>query len=147
MKKILGLLTIFFITSQIFAASYNAPFNGGAIANSISVTGTIQSTSNMYSKQNYLIDYDNKGLYYDINNKLLYNNLGWDVYGNNGLNIMTITSTSTVNGNLKFGGLNTTGAGTALLGTNCPADTSSAPYTWIKVLAADNSVCYIPVWK
>lgn len=40
-----------------------------------------------------------------------------------------------------------TGAGTALLGTNSPAVTVSAPYTWLKVLTSDGSTGYIPVWK
>lgn len=40
-----------------------------------------------------------------------------------------------------------TGAGTALLGTNCPAVTVSAPYTWVKFKHSDGSVIYIPAWK
>lgn len=48
----------------------------------------------------------------------------------------------------KFGGTNSTGAGTALLGaTNCPASTLSAVYTWITAVAADGSTVYIPCWK
>jgi hypothetical protein len=47
----------------------------------------------------------------------------------------------------KFAGTNTTGAGTASLGTNSPAVTNGAPYTWIKVTTADGSVAYIPAWK
>lgn len=50
-------------------------------------------------------------------------------------------------GTLTFAS-NSTGAGTALLGaTNCPAVTLSAPYTWQKVICADASVGYIPIWK
>lgn len=40
-----------------------------------------------------------------------------------------------------------TGAGSAALGANCPAVTAAAPYTWIKVKTSNASVCYIPVWK
>jgi hypothetical protein len=40
-----------------------------------------------------------------------------------------------------------TGAGSALLGANCPATTASAPYTWLKIRSSDNSNVYIPVWK
>jgi hypothetical protein len=40
-----------------------------------------------------------------------------------------------------------TGAGTALLGTNCPAVTVSAPYTWETVTTSDGSTGFIPVWK
>lgn len=40
-----------------------------------------------------------------------------------------------------------TGAGTALLSTNCPASTVSAPYTWLKFKTSDNSTVYIPCWK
>lgn len=32
-------------------------------------------------------------------------------------------------------------------GTNCPATTVSAPYTWIRVIVPDGSVCYIPAYK
>lgn len=40
-----------------------------------------------------------------------------------------------------------TGAGTPLLGTNCPAITLSAPYTWITAQSSDGSTVYIPAWK
>jgi hypothetical protein len=42
---------------------------------------------------------------------------------------------------------NSTGAGTALLGTNCPAVTVSAPYTWFKCISSDGSTVYLPAWK
>lgn len=40
-----------------------------------------------------------------------------------------------------------TGAGSALLGANCPAVTVTAPYTWMKLISSDASTVYIPVWK
>lgn len=43
--------------------------------------------------------------------------------------------------------LNTTGAGVTALGTNCPAVTATAPYTWIETKALDGSTVYIPAWK
>ena len=54
-----------------------------------------------------------------------------------------------VNGALKFGliGDNSTGAGNASLGSNSPAVTNTAPYTWIKIRTADGSTAYIPAWK
>jgi hypothetical protein len=42
---------------------------------------------------------------------------------------------------------NSTGVGTPLIGTNCPATILTAPYTWVKIEAADGTVCYIPAWK
>lgn len=42
--------------------------------------------------------------------------------------------------------LATTGAGTALLGTNCPASTLTAPYAWLKVRLA-GSTGYLPLWR
>lgn len=48
---------------------------------------------------------------------------------------------------MKFGGTNTTGAGSAALGANSPAVTNTAPYTWLKVISADGSTVYIPAWK
>lgn len=42
---------------------------------------------------------------------------------------------------------NATGTGSALLGTNCPAVTVSAPYTWLKMTAGDGNTVYIPAWK
>lgn len=59
----------------------------------------------------------------------------------------TSTQLLEVEGLIKFSGLNSTGAGTALLGTNSPAVTNTAPYTWFKVLTSDGSTAYIPVWK
>jgi hypothetical protein len=42
---------------------------------------------------------------------------------------------------------NTTGAGTPQLGTNSPAVTNTAPYTWITAKSSDGSTVYIPAWK
>ena len=41
----------------------------------------------------------------------------------------------------------TTGAGTASLGTNCPAATPSAPYTWLQMTASDGTIVVVPAWK
>jgi hypothetical protein len=40
-----------------------------------------------------------------------------------------------------------TGAGTPLFGTNSPAVTNTAPYTWIKFTTSDGSTVYVPAWK
>lgn len=40
-----------------------------------------------------------------------------------------------------------TGAGSALLGSNSPAATLTAPYTWETVISSDGSTCYRPLWK
>lgn len=53
----------------------------------------------------------------------------------------------TIGGIVRYNGTNTTGAGAALLGTNSPATTLSAPYTWIQAKSSDGSTVYIPVWK
>lgn len=53
----------------------------------------------------------------------------------------------TMNGVPQFAGTNTTGGGTALLGTNSPAITNTEPYTWIRVVTSDGSTAYIPAWK
>ncbi len=42
---------------------------------------------------------------------------------------------------------NSTAAGVALLGANCPAITVGAPYTWITANSSDGSLVYIPCWK
>lgn len=52
-----------------------------------------------------------------------------------------------VNSFIQFKGLNTTGAGSAALGANCPAVTATAPYTWLKAISSDGSTVYIPCWK
>lgn len=44
-------------------------------------------------------------------------------------------------------GAESTGAGSATLGANCPANTVGAPYKWIKMLTSDGSVVYVPAWK
>lgn len=59
----------------------------------------------------------------------------------------TSTQVFEIGGLMKFSGLNSTGAGTALLGTNSPAVTNASPYTWLKVLTSDGSTGYVPVWK
>lgn len=40
-----------------------------------------------------------------------------------------------------------TGSASAALGSNCPATTATAPYTWEKITTSDGSQGYIPVWK
>jgi hypothetical protein len=47
----------------------------------------------------------------------------------------------------KFGGTNTSGSNAAQLGSNCPAVSCSAPYTWIQITTADGSTAYLPVYK
>jgi len=49
---------------------------------------------------------------------------------------------------LKFtSAMTATGVGVPLWGTNCPASTVAAPYTWIRVVVLDGSVCYVPCYK
>jgi hypothetical protein len=60
---------------------------------------------------------------------------------------ITLAAAAYFGGLIQFAGTNTTGAGSAALGANCPATTATAPYTWIKAFAADNSIVYIPCWK
>jgi hypothetical protein len=52
----------------------------------------------------------------------------------------------TLTGQLKFAA-GTTGAGSAALGSNSPAVTNTAPYTWLQVTASDGSQLYVPAWK
>lgn len=40
-----------------------------------------------------------------------------------------------------------TGAGSAVLGANCPAVTATAPYKWLKFTSSDGSQVYVPAWK
>jgi hypothetical protein len=47
----------------------------------------------------------------------------------------------------KFSGANTTGSGSAALGSNSPATTNTSPYTWIQAVSADGSTVYVPAWK
>jgi hypothetical protein len=39
------------------------------------------------------------------------------------------------------------GAGSAELGSNCPATDPSTPYTWVEGTAVDQSTIWVPVWK
>ena len=57
---------------------------------------------------------------------------------------MSLTAT----GQMKHVAINeSTGAGSAALGANCPAVTLTAPYKWIKMLTSDGSTVYVPAWK
>lgn len=68
-----------------------------------------------------------------------------------GTNTATNASSDSIgvmaDGTLKLFKNDSTGAGTALLGTNCPAVTVSAPYTWMKFTSNDGSTVYVPAWK
>ena len=44
-------------------------------------------------------------------------------------------------------GNESTGAGSAALGANCPAATPTAPWRWIKIHTSDGGTAYIPAWK
>lgn len=49
---------------------------------------------------------------------------------------------------IKFtSALTATGVGIPLWGANCPAATVAAPYTWIRVVVPDGSVCFVPAFK
>jgi hypothetical protein len=52
-----------------------------------------------------------------------------------------------VGGLIGFMGANSKGSTPTTWGSNCPAITCSAPYTWFKAIAADGSVVWIPVFK
>lgn len=41
----------------------------------------------------------------------------------------------------------TTGAGSAALGSNSPATTNSAPFTWFRVIGPGGDTLYVPAWK
>ena len=73
------------------------------------------------------------------------------MYLSNGLNITAsganIVGVVTLNNPPKFAGTNTTGAGATALGSNCPALTASAPYTWLQITTSDGSTAYLPAWK
>lgn len=44
-------------------------------------------------------------------------------------------------------GNESTGAGSANLGANCPAVTAAAPEKWLKIFLSNGDTGYIPVWK
>lgn len=64
----------------------------------------------------------------------------------NGLLLKNGTGLVIVQGRMQFND-NATGSGSAALGTNCPAVTPTAPYTWIKIQSSDGSVVYVPAYK
>lgn len=51
-----------------------------------------------------------------------------------------------VQGRMQFND-NATGSGSAALGSNCPAITPSAPYTWVKIQTSDGSIAFVPAFK
>ncbi len=59
----------------------------------------------------------------------------------------TLTGVLTMSAVPRFNGTNTTGAGMALLGSNSPAATLTAPYTWVQITTSDGSTAYVPAWK
>ena len=89
----------------------------------------------------YLIAGDAANAFVSIRAPAAAGQIGLEVAGATRLTIPAAASFKTVAAN------ESTGAGTALLATNCPASTVSAPFTWIKVNTSDGSVCYFPVWK
>lgn len=65
------------------------------------------------------------------------------------VNLVTVGTLSSLvmGGTIKVFG-DTTGSGTVIgLGTNCPASSLTAPYTWVKVLSSDGSTVWMPGFK
>jgi len=48
---------------------------------------------------------------------------------------------------VKISTTNTTGSTATIFGSNCPAVTCTAPYTWLTIQSADGSTVYVPVFK
>jgi hypothetical protein len=57
------------------------------------------------------------------------------------------TENFAIAGIMAFNGSNSTASVAGLIGTTCPAITCTAAYTWIKAMANDGSIIYIPAWK
>ena len=62
-----------------------------------------------------------------------------------GVNALQVKGTAALEG-VKFTGPQSVGAGSALLGANCPATTPAAPQKWVSVVLSDGSNGFIPVW-
>ena len=65
-----------------------------------------------------------------------------------GFSTLSVSTALTIGAVPRFNGTNTTGS-TAYVpaGTNCPAVTCTAPYTWVQATSSDGSTVYIPVFK
>jgi hypothetical protein len=77
-------------------------------------------------------------------------NLSYVAYQSDGTTVaasLTDAGAFFIKGVQQFGGTNTTGSGSAALGSNSPATTNTAPYTWIQIKTSDGSTAYIPAWK
>jgi hypothetical protein len=61
--------------------------------------------------------------------------------------VATTGSASTASLSIDTATVNSTGVGSALLGSNFPGTVPAAPYTWIKQTANDGTVVYVPAWK
>lgn len=116
---------------------------------------TKNSTGGVYTK---LIIQAATGISGDINGDEVVINAGagWSGGNGNGGNVTINAGANSGSGTsgiivlgsvTKYSGTNTTGSGTALLGSNCPASTLTAPYTWFKMQSSDGSTVYLPAWK
>ena len=77
----------------------------------------------------------------------LFNDASGNVALGNSSKITTLSGVRvTVDSILRFT-YSSSGAGSALLGANCPAVTVSAPYSWIQMQTNDGSTVYVPCWK
>jgi hypothetical protein len=80
-------------------------------------------------------------------------NNAYGVYGSDGGTGIGVYGTSVSGlaakfaGTVQFSGTNTTGSTATTFGSNCPAVTCTAPYTWIKLMSSDGSTVYMPVFK
>lgn len=124
---------------HLFSANAPIDFNvNGTTVMALIAGGQMQLTSaGTAGNPGYTLRSSNLGIYSPAANQLGFATAGLAAAFFDGSQIL----------NFAASGNESTGAGTALLGTNSPASTLSAPYKWIKMKTSDASVVYVPVWK
>lgn len=118
--------------------------NGGSSVFKISSSGAVTSTSSITGTSFVL----NGSNFIDVNVGLRLRGQagGVEISPNGSTVILATASLITLSAPFKYPA-GSTGSGAALLGSNSPASTLTAPYTWISAQASDGSVVYIPCWK
>lgn len=118
--------------------------NGGASLFKVSNTGAVTSLSS-FTGTSFILNASN---FIDVNVGLRLRGQagGVEIAPNGSTVILATTSLITLSAALKYPA-GSTGSGAALLGSNSPAGTLTAPYTWISAQASDGSTVYIPCWK
>ena len=117
---------------------------GASTTNDVQITSTAKTTGSFLNAYHATSDMTGDAIFLNLGNGTGAFSGNFVTFQKAGATMMQINAAGQL---VSSAGNESTGAGSALLGANCPAVTPSAPYKWIEMQTSDGSAVYVPVWK